>query len=42
MAGMIFGDIPPLDAVLHSTEHFEQIANDLGMEGLPRKEWTPW
>ncbi len=28
MAGMIFGDVPPFDAVLRSTEYFEQIVND--------------
>lgn len=27
MAGMIFGDVPPFDVVLHSAEHFEQIVN---------------
>jgi hypothetical protein len=27
MAGMVFGDVPPLDAVLRSAEHFEQIVN---------------
>ncbi|MDR6582729.1 nucleotidyl transferase AbiEii/AbiGii toxin family protein [Herbaspirillum sp. BH-1] len=28
MAGMVFGDIPPFDAVLRSAEHFEQLANE--------------
>lgn len=28
MAGMVFGDIPPLDTVLRSAEHFEQLVND--------------
>lgn len=37
MAGMIFGDIPALDAVLHSAEHFEQIVNDAGMATLAAK-----
>lgn len=37
MAGMVFGDIPELEAVLGSAEHFEQIVNDVGtkrMQGL--------
>lgn len=31
MAGMVFGDVPPLDAVLDSAERFEQIVNGAGM-----------
>ncbi len=31
MAGMVFGDVPPLDAVLRSAEHFEQIVNGSAM-----------
>lgn len=31
MAGMVFGDIPRLEAVLESAERFEQIVNDAGM-----------
>ncbi len=34
MAGMIFGDIPPFDALLHSAEHFEQIVNGAAMAAL--------
>ena len=37
MAGMIFGDIPPFDAVLHSAEHFEQIVNEAAMAALTTK-----
>ncbi len=37
MAGMIFGDAPPLDAVLRSAEHFEQIVNGAAMAGLTTK-----
>lgn len=33
MAGMIFGDIPPFDAVLRSTERFEQIVNNREKRG---------
>lgn len=31
MAGMVFDDVPPLDAVLRSAEHFEQIVNGAAM-----------
>lgn len=31
MAGMVFGDIPPFDAVLDSAARFELIANNAGM-----------
>ncbi|VVD83392.1 nucleotidyl transferase AbiEii/AbiGii toxin family protein [Pandoraea soli] len=31
MAGMVFDDVPPLDAVLRSAEHFEQIVNAAAM-----------
>lgn len=31
MAGMVFGDVPPLDTVLRSAEHFEQIVNAAAM-----------
>ncbi|ROT44159.1 nucleotidyl transferase AbiEii/AbiGii toxin family protein [Pusillimonas sp. NJUB218] len=34
MAGMIFGDIPPFDAVLHSAEQFEQIVNGASIAAL--------
>lgn len=37
MAGMVFGDIPPLDAVLRSAEHFEQIVNGAAMATLATK-----
>ncbi|RUP23531.1 MAG: nucleotidyl transferase AbiEii/AbiGii toxin family protein [Curvibacter sp.] len=37
MAGMIFGDVPPLDAVLHSAEHFEQIVNGAAIVALTTK-----
>jgi hypothetical protein len=39
MAGMVFGDVPPLDAVLDSAEHFEQIvnSNSAGMAALTTK-----
>ena len=37
MAGMIFGDVPPLDAVLHSAEHFEQIVNGAAIAALTTK-----
>ena len=38
MAGMIFDDVPPLDAVLHSAEHFEQIVNGAAIAELTTKE----
>lgn len=31
MGGMVFGEIPPLDAVLASAERFEEIVNSAGM-----------
>ena len=37
MAGMIFGDIPSFDEVLHSAEHFEQIVNDTAVAVLVTK-----
>ena len=37
MAGMVFGDVPPLDAVLRSAEHFEQIVNGSAMAALTTK-----
>lgn len=37
MAGMIFGDIPPFEAVMHSAEHFEQIVNGVAMAALATK-----
>ncbi|GHU24461.1 hypothetical protein FACS189488_09170 [Betaproteobacteria bacterium] len=37
MAGMIFGDIPPFDAVLHSAEHFEQLVNGAAMAARTTK-----
>lgn len=37
MAGMVFGDVPPLDAVLRSAEHFEQIVNGAAMAALTTK-----
>jgi hypothetical protein len=37
MAGMIFGEIPRLDAVLDSAERFEQIVNGAGMAALSTK-----
>jgi len=37
MAGMVFGDIPPLNAVLASAERFEQIVNDAGMPDVTEK-----
>lgn len=37
MAGMVFGDIPLLDAVLDSAERFEQIVNGAAMTGLATK-----
>lgn len=37
MAGMVFGDVPPLDAVLRSAEHFEQIVNGAAMGALTTK-----
>jgi len=37
MAGMIFGDVPSLDAVLHSAEHFEQIVNGAAIAALTTK-----
>jgi len=37
MAGMVFGEIPRLDAVLDSAERFEQIVNSVGMASLTTK-----
>lgn len=37
MAGMVLGDVPPLDAVLRSAEHFEQIVNSAAMAALTTK-----
>ena len=37
MAGMVFGDVPPFDAVLRSAEHFEQIVNGAAMAALTTK-----
>nr|CUV27707.1 conserved protein of unknown function [Ralstonia solanacearum] len=37
MAGMVFGEIPRLDAVLDSAERFEQIVNGVGMASLTTK-----
>jgi hypothetical protein len=37
MAGMVFGDVPPLDAVLDSAKRFEQIINSAGMAALTTK-----
>jgi len=37
MAGMVFGDVPPLDTVLHSAEHFEQIVNGAAVAALTTK-----
>lgn len=37
MAGMVFGDIPPLDTVLRSAEHFEQIVNGAAKAALTSK-----
>lgn len=36
MAGMIFGDIPQLEAVMGSAERFEQIVNDAGAKRTQR------
>jgi hypothetical protein len=36
MAGMVFGEIPRLDAVLDSAERFEQIVNGAGAKGTQR------
>lgn len=38
MAGMVFGDIPRLEAVLESAERFEQIVNDAGMSVAKKGE----
>jgi hypothetical protein len=38
MAGMVFGEIPPFDAVLDSAERFEQIVNGAEMAALTTKE----
>lgn len=37
MSGMVFGDVPPLDTVLRSAEHFEQIVNGAAMAALTTK-----
>jgi len=37
MAGMVFGDIPLLDAILDSAERFEQIVNGATMATLSTK-----
>jgi len=37
MAGMVFGDVPPFDAVLRSAEHFEQIVNGAAIAALTTK-----
>lgn len=37
MAGMVLGDVPQFDAVLHSAEHFEQIVNGAAMVALATK-----
>jgi hypothetical protein len=42
MAGMVFGDVPPLDAVLDSARRFEQSVNGAGLVALPSKAtWRP-
>lgn len=37
MAGMVFGDVPPLDEVLRSAEHLEQILNGSAMAAFTTK-----
>jgi hypothetical protein len=37
MAGMVFGNIPPFDAVLRSAERFEQIVNGAAMAAFTTK-----
>jgi hypothetical protein len=37
MAGMVFGVFPPLDAVLRSAEHLEQIVNGAGVVAVTTK-----
>ncbi|MTV37044.1 nucleotidyl transferase AbiEii/AbiGii toxin family protein [Duganella radicis] len=37
MAGMVFGDVPQFDAVLHSAEHVEQIVNGAAMPAFTIK-----
>lgn len=37
MAGMVFGEVPRLDAVLASAERFQQIVNSAGMDALNMK-----
>ena len=38
MSGMVFGDVPPLDTVLYSAEHFEQIVNGAAMAARTTNE----